>query len=239
MPYKHTITSRDTWFLDKHMKDPITQELFKVGDAIVICAKCKTAHYDSTWGMNSNKCCSMGCNHNIQLFYNAFSSTIFQPKATHSSKFNILTERLPFLERLKLFNGYPLTSAVTVLIPVIIITLLVYSAQYQAVPAFSTVDQLSAVQNKFIDLGEINQIKLTQIIEEPKNSDIDLGNTGYKINAITSSFDNVKPKLLNADIGNKFEVATSNFESRTKQAGGKLSQFFGIVSEFLSNLFGG
>ena len=74
MPNKHVITSRDKWFLDKHMKDPVAQEQFKIGDTIVICAKCKTAHYESSWSMNSNKCCSAGCDHSSQLNFGYFSA---------------------------------------------------------------------------------------------------------------------------------------------------------------------
>ena len=237
MAYKHRITSRDTWFLDKHMKDPIAQELFKVGDIIVICAKCKTAHYESTWGMNSNKCCSMGCNHNTKLNYTTFSPIIFQHKTTRSPGFSFIAERLPFGERLKLSIGYPLAYAVTVFFPVIVVALLVYLTQYQTIPVFDVTDQLTITQSKFDDLLEENQIKLTHIIEKPMNHNINFGNMYYKTNSIASSFDNVLPRLAHADIGGNLEATASNIESRIKYAGDKLLQFFIMVSEFLSNLF--
>lgn len=239
MAYKHKITSRDKWFLDKHMKDPVAQELFKVGDAIVICAKCKTAHYDSTWEMNTNKCCSMGCNHNVQLNYTAFSPIIFLPKATHRSGFSIVTERLPFLERLKLFNGYPLANAVTILIPIIVIALMVYFAQTQAIQTFSFADQLTITQSKIDYLGETSKSKLERIIEDPQKLNISFGDMDNKVVAVTSSFGGIPIKISQADVGDKVSETVFNLASRTEYASGKISLFFEIVSEFFSNLLGG
>lgn len=42
-------------FLADHRKDPYTGELLKVGDNIVICAKCKTAYLESSWKVK-DKC---------------------------------------------------------------------------------------------------------------------------------------------------------------------------------------
>lgn len=128
MAIKHTITIHDKWFLNKQMKDPFTQETFKVGDTIVICKKCKTAHLDSSWTVNSNKCCSMGCDHNGLLYFNKFTPSIFTPKTTHKSNFSVIVPKLPFAEKIKLLNGYILVYVMAVLLPVMAITMLFYCA---------------------------------------------------------------------------------------------------------------
>lgn len=74
---KYKITARDRWLLERHPIDPVTQEPFKVGDKVVICASCKTVHYSSTWGMNPQKPCSV-CEGNTPTDFNLLLSGAFK-----------------------------------------------------------------------------------------------------------------------------------------------------------------
>jgi len=75
--YKHQITTDDKWLLDKHPIDPVTHEAFKVGDMIVICADCKTVHFDTTWFINQRKPCAV-CNGTTLIDFNLLLSEAFR-----------------------------------------------------------------------------------------------------------------------------------------------------------------
>jgi hypothetical protein len=234
MPNKHVITSRDKWFLDKHMKDPVAQEQFKIGDTIVICAKCKTAHYESSWSMNSNKCCSAGCDHSSQLNFNTFSSDIFRPKISHNSQFNVVIKKAPFTERVTQFNGYPIANTFTIMIPMLLVLLLIYATQYHALPTRKMTKQLAMTQERLTDFAEESLIKFGQLIEKPKSMN---KNSGKKLNSISTSFDNVKTKTAAIDVTDKLNNVHSNVSSASNHARKKLSKWFNSVTKFFGKIF--
>lgn len=247
MVYKHTITPRDKWFLDKHMKDPVAQEPFKVGDTIVICAKCKTAHYDSSWSLNANKCCSLGCNYDSQLSFNKFSPAIFQPKASGNARFKVIIKKLPFGERLKLFNGYPLANIITILIPILVFVLMVYFTQYRIVPTFSTANLFEESQYKFVDVMTNSLSGFENIIKKPKSIDIDFGEMSYKLTMVSTSLNEVESKLKatkindrlkSTNINDKFGNVGDNISKVVKHAEKKIIQLFDFVSQFFNVVFG-
>jgi len=227
MANKHTITSRDKWFLDKHMKDPVAQEEFRIGDTVVVCAKCKTAHYESTWSMNSGKCCSMGCEHSIQLNFKTFSPVIFQIKNRHSSRFSVIAEKLSFLQRLQMFNGYPLANTVTVLIPIFIIALFFNTSNLQGIKRFNFNNRLSEVKNSFSLLHKENKVKTDRIADKQKNINLEFGDMNYKVDKISSSFENIKPELNQTSIDSKLQKSSK-----------KLSELFNMLAKFFENIFG-
>jgi len=75
--YEYQITQEDKWLLDTHQTDPITHEPFKVGDAVVICATCRTVHYVSTWAINPEKPCS-NCEGNDLIDFNTVLAGVFR-----------------------------------------------------------------------------------------------------------------------------------------------------------------
>lgn len=223
MADKHEITSQDKWFLDKHMKDPVAQEPFKIGDTIVICSKCKTAHYDSTWAMNSNKCCSLGCNHSIQLRFEQFSPVIFKSQAGYGSKFNVIAEKLTFSERLKLFNGYPIANMITVILPFLIVLLLFWPVLYQAELAFDIEHQLSVIQSNLADLNQNGLAGIDGAIGNLQELDIEA--MGYKSDMILQRFDSIELERMNENISDKLggPFSDTNF----------LSKFQGVMQKLL------
>lgn len=246
MAYKHTITPRDKWFLDKHMKDPATQEPFKVGDTIVICAKCKTAHYDSSWSLNANKCCSMGCNHSCQMNFNKFSPAIFQPKSSRNAQFKVIVEKLSFAEKLKLLSWYPMANVISALIPILVFVFMVCVTQYQMVPTFSTTNLFEASHDKLVDVTTNSFTRFENIAKNSETFDIDLGEINYELTLISSSFDRVEDKIKTKKINDKLKStrisdklisARDNIGKIIKNARIKLTQFFDFVSKFFNKLF--
>ncbi len=237
MAKKHTVTARDKWFIDKCMKDPVAQEPFKVGDTIVICAKCKTAHHESSWIMNSNKCCSMGCNHSSQLSFKRFSPVYFQPKLTRSSHFNVIAEKIPFGERQKLFNIYPMANIITVIIPILIIVTLLYSLQSEVVPMYKVTNQLLTIQDRYTILGNEGNDKFQKMCEKVRSINVEFGEMDYKSKMVISSFDGIKPKFVAVETGFKFSKVISNIQLTSSHVGKKLNCCFSLTSEFFNKLF--
>jgi len=224
MASKHTITSLDKWFLDRHMKDPVTQEPFKVGDCIIICANCKTAHYEATWGMNPSKCCS-SCESNSQLHYSTFSSAIFQHRST-SSRFSIVAEKLSFIQRLRLFNGYPIANTITVLIPILLLVIMFAFGEYRYIAVFQATSQLTVTKGKVESIGKQSLAKLSQVAKKPKSMQIN-----GKLSQIAK-----KPNSMRID--KKLNNLISKIDTVTKHAGIKISHLPGEVVGFFRNFFG-
>lgn len=239
MENKHTITSKDRWFLETNRKDPVAQEPFKVGDTIVICAKCKTVYYDSSWSMNSNKCCTMGCNHSKQLSFSKFSPLIFQPKITRSSGFHIIVDEVPLVERLKLFNGYPLANLITAFLPILVIARLYYAIQILGLPASDNLEIMGSVQTRVSNVCDSNSVKLKDIAVKVKGIEVRVDNMDYKISAIESSFDGIDINVSNTNVREKLSGTLSNIEDTSEHAWSKISRFFCSSAEFISKILGG
>lgn len=59
--YRHRLDAkRHRAFLAENRKDPLTRELLRAGDQIVICAECKSAWLADSWRLN-NEHCTCGC----------------------------------------------------------------------------------------------------------------------------------------------------------------------------------
>ena len=56
MAQRYTLTERDNWFLDRNRRDSVTQQAFRAGEIIVICAACKNVYYEGSWQHNNNSC---------------------------------------------------------------------------------------------------------------------------------------------------------------------------------------
>ena len=227
MAIKHTITSHDKWFLDKHIEDPVTHELFKVGDCITICANCKTAQCESTWDLK--KCCSI-CEHNNKLQFNTFSSAIFQPKKVHNSRFNIVTEKLSFLQRLKLFNGYPITNAITVVLPIIFIAIMLILGQNKDIMVFNITNQFTVTQSKVMNLSERSLAKLNNITKKPVNIDI-------KFKDLNNRFVETPTNLKSTRIGEKLKDSLAGVNLTINNASAKISRMFERIQDFMNRLF--
>lgn len=245
MACKHTITSRDGWFLDKHMKDPVAQEPFKVGDTIVICAKCRTAHYESSWDMNANRCCSMGCNCSEQLNFNTFSPVIFQPKSSRNAKFKVIVEKLTFRERLKLFNGYPIAYMITVLIPILTFILVFYTAEDKAVPVSvsSVIGLLEESQDKLVGVMANSLPKFEKMMG---SIDTDMGEMEYKFINVLSSFNEtdldskiteINDNLESTEIIDKLDNNWNNIHELANCAWKKVRKLFYTVTKFTNKVF--
>ena len=245
MTCKHIITSRDKWFLDRHMKDPVAQEPFKIGDSIVICAKCKTVHYDSSWNLNSNKCCSMGCNHSRQLSFNKFSPAIFQLKPSGNAKFKVIEEKLPFREKIGLINWYPIANFTSILIPILVFVLTICVTQCQTVPLFNTAGLFEESRDRFADIMTNSILQFEKIDKKLKSVDVDFGEMSYKLTNGISSFNEAESKVMSTKIMDKLQSTEINgklsnvgekMSETADHAGKKLTQFFDLVSEFIDKV---
>ena len=199
MESEHTITVKDKWFLDKHMKDPIAQEPFKVGDTIVICAKCKTAQYDVSWSMNSNKCCSLGCDHDRKLRFRAFSPAIFRSHMKHNPDFRIIKAWMPFGSMAKVRAA---TTAIA-LLPILVVSFVFRSALQPAVCAIDGNEKLAVIQEKLTEIGENGYDKGIYSIGKMLSLEPDFGNLEYRTDMPKPLFKDMAEKLESIDLSGK------------------------------------
>ena len=61
------LAERDRWFLNEGRIDPYTLSRFKIGDAVIVCADCKTVHRHDSWKA-SGKCTE--CGSDIKIAFN-------------------------------------------------------------------------------------------------------------------------------------------------------------------------
>ncbi len=203
MESEHTITAEDEWFLDKHMKDPIAQEPFKVGDTIVICAKCKTAQYDVSWSMNSNKCCSLGCDYNHKLRFRAFSPVIFQPDIKHNPGFRVIKARMPFGSLVKVIGALPMRATAIALLPILVAAFLFRSTLQPAVCAIDGNEKIAVIQEKLTEIGENGYDRGIYSIEKMLSLEPDFGNLEYRTDMPKPLFKDMVEKLESIDLSGK------------------------------------
>lgn len=214
MPDRHTITSRDKWFLDKNMKDPITKESFKIGDTVIICAKCKTVYHESTWGIKEGTNCAV-CETNDSLNYKRFSPDIFYFKGSSNKNFKI-KKKISFFSSLKYKNEYPAARAAVVLLPLFYLFVFFYYADGEITAALNMESQWERLQNKVVVFNENNDEKVLE------------------------SFRSLKTKTFN--MGGKFKTLQIKIEDRAFVTGERISwmtdkslQYIGQFWEELEN----
>ena len=61
MENEYVLKSSDDWFIKQKRKDLFTQEYFKEGDSIVLCAQCRTVMLSDAWKYYGNRC--LNCKH--------------------------------------------------------------------------------------------------------------------------------------------------------------------------------
>ena len=203
MESEHTITVKDKWFLDKHMKDPIAQEPFKVGDTIVICAKCKTAQYNVSWGMNSNKCCSLGCDHDHILRFRAFSPAIFQPNMKYNSGFRVIKARMSFRSLAKIIDTFPMVVTAMALLPILVALFLFRSALQPAVSAIDGNKKLAVIQEKMTEIGENSYNKGIYSVQKILGLKPDFVNLEYRTDMPKPLLNDIAEKLEATDLSDK------------------------------------
>lgn len=235
MEDRHTITARDQWFLDKHMKDPVTQERFKTGDTIIICANCRTVHYDSTWGLNPKKCCSI-CEGNKSLRYSTFSPELFQRKVTCNKGFKIVVERVPFLQRLKLFNGYPAAKTTAILLPVALTGILCCTVNDQKELDFHIFTQLPEVQEKVGNLGDSSYRKEKEVIAKVEEINTDFSGLDSKIDSIIVPIENARSNYKYKNLDEKIDNLLMNSRPAFKRISDKMLSMFNKISDAFTHL---
>lgn len=237
MMNSHLITSNDRWFLDKQMKDPVAQEIFKEGDTIVICAKCKTAQYETSWKMNADKCCSAGCNHDKMLTFNNFSPVIFQPQPIRNFQFRIHRERIPFALRLKSLDGYPIANILTVLFPLFIAIILFTQVYCKEILMYRVSNQCQKIQEKFVDLNEHNKEKWERLFNSLENKNENITDKDNKRSELIEFSETIQPLKKCIDCCEKLILPFFNIIYLLKHSGEKFTNVLNHVLYLISRFF--
>lgn len=238
MPTNHTISNRDAWFIDKHLNDPVTHEPFKVGDIIVVCARCKSVHYEATWGMNPIKSCS-NCESNEKLNYDTFSSILFQPYTHNNPKFNILVKKIPSGQELKLFNKHSVASMLAIVLSIFLAVSIGTHHSNKDIEFFNFAKQTqpTIIQNKIENLKAKNLLKVKYILQKHKNLNFDFKVPDKNMSNILISFEPIKSKLKEAKVGTKFERVFKNAKFHTENNKKKFDKMLNKINGFFDGLF--
>ena len=195
MSTEHVITSADQWFLDKGMIDPVTGERFRVGDRVVICARCHTSFLRDSWNLTGH--CA-NCSHGSTLSFYSFSPNLFQLKASANRGFRVknsvrfpasapsaVTMMFPHFS----FNYYPQAWLVSVVLPICIAALMFFSFYFSlswSNPSLeiSAEDTFRVIRVEFAEQNESNWEKARNLREKlsltlQKKAEIVTGNFSF------------------------------------------------------------
>lgn len=170
MPSEHVLTSRDKWFLERGMVDPITKAPFQVGDTIVICARCKTVHLDATWGMNPNRSCAI-CGENTAQVFPAFSQKLFQVRNVNKQGFRIKERPLPFYMRVQQKNLYPAAYSGTALLLALTVLVLFLNLR----PVISSENWPARTESVLAQFSAEMESKCSRLLENCREITIESG----------------------------------------------------------------
>lgn len=97
----HKLTHNDAWFLAMERIDPLAKEPFKVGDDVVVCARCKAVQLEDIWNMGQQ--CAV-CGHKTQA--STFSRSFIDFSYGRSKPSFLRWLQSPLLYRLRIILVY-------------------------------------------------------------------------------------------------------------------------------------